>query len=461
MHHISFTPRVFFLFVLAMLLVSLVLEVVNVIWYENEMLELVDVQLTTSEKRLSAIIQISENQKSSRIQIADNLSRYYSQSGMKEYVEIIRDGHPLFHTPDLDLGTSLRSIGKSAESHSLITTSISSIPVRIFSKTDGPYVYIVGQPLNEEADLLRDLHPSLHVYLSIFGYLLALAGLLTIYILHRPMRDAQAYVRELASRPKALPLPPVPASINRDVNELVKQIHTIVDDLHKSRNQTLEFSSMASHELRTPLSIIRNQLENALSSKVSGRQLRKTIGSIYDEMLRLNGTVEDLLKLSTLQAGAFKLNLDTFTLENFLKQFYDEALFLTRPKDISVVLKKGPHVVVQADHSRLRQVFFNLLDNSIKNTASGGRIRISYELSGNDVLITFADTGRGIPKENMGKIFEPFFKENAMKTDARGAGLGLALVKWIVEIHRGKVSVESQPGKGTVFFIRIPLYQPT
>jgi signal transduction histidine kinase len=208
--------------------------------------------------------------------------------------------------------------------------------------------------------------------------------------------------------------------------------------------------------LRTPLSIIRSQLESPLASHSRTKELRSVVASAYDEMLRLSRTVEDLLSLGTMQVGTLTLNLETISLFKFLNHFYDEALFLSRPKNITVVLKKGQEVYLKVDVIRIRQVFFNLLDNAIKNTSSGNRIRMSYHIEGNNVVIVFADTGIGIAPDKLEKIFEPFFTYAQKSGIHRGAGLGLALVKWIIELHRGSITVLSEINKGTEFMISLP-----
>jgi len=457
----SFRPRSLVLFILALLIAGMTVEVTNYFWMRDQFIDGLDRFLGSEQTRLRAIVLLSEAKDFNRSEMEKELSRFYSLASMKEYVEILRDGRTLFRSPNLEPTISLRASDKEIPLNGSVTTTIHLVPARLSSSNEGPYRFILAVPLEEYGNFVGGLRSSLDVAALLIMFVFAAAGLINIYILHKPALAMKGYLKELTEQPERLPLPPLSPGIHSDINDLVEQVHTIVTKLHNSRNQALEFSSMASHELRTPLTVLRNQLETALSSQLSGEQLRKIVGSIYDEMLRLNGTVEDLLCLSTLQAGTFKLNFDTFTLEHFLKQFYDEALFLTRPNDVTVVLRRGPQVKIQADYSRLRQVFFNLLDNSIKNTAQGGRIRIGYEVAGNDVLITFADTGRGIPAESLTKIFQPFYKANGNLADPRGTGLGLALVKWIVENHNGKVSVESQPAKGTTFFIRLPLFQPS
>jgi two-component system, OmpR family, sensor histidine kinase ResE len=286
--------------------------------------------------------------------------------------------------------------------------------------------------------------------------ILAMIGIWNFNRLHQLIQRLDQYLQVLLEQPLGNELLEPPPSPRGDLNRLTQTVSKIVVRLHASRNQALQFSSYATHELRTPLSIIRSQLESALASQARAQELRSVVASAYDEMLRLSRTVEDLLNLGTMQAGTLTLNLETISLFKFLNEFYDEALFLTRPNNISVVLKKGPDVYLKADVIRLRQVFFNLLDNAIKNTPSGNRIRLSYDLQADKVIIHFADTGIGIPSEKLKKIFEPFYTFSQKNGSQKGAGLGLALVQWIIELHQGSITVQSEVNKGTEFSIFLP-----
>jgi two-component system sensor histidine kinase ResE len=222
-------------------------------------------------------------------------------------------------------------------------------------------------------------------------------------------------------------------------------------------NNALKFSTLAAHELRTPLAIIRNQLENSLTPGIASKKLRETIAAVYDEMLSLTNIVGDLLNLSKMQAGTFELKLARVPFHTVIQEFYDEALFLTQPKDISIDFTQHPVAYIAGDVPRLRQVLFNLLDNSIKHTPAHRRIKIGYTVDEAVVRLYFEDTGEGIPPEKISRIFDPYYRagDDLYKTD--GVGLGLTLVKWIVELHRGTITVESNPGAGTSFFITLPL----
>ena len=279
------------------------------------------------------------------------------------------------------------------------------------------------------------------------------------------LRQSEARLTNLfESNPdKTLSLPttayPSPGIDTRAMSDLAQRVVAISERMGDRLRQVLSFASLTSHELRTPLSIVRNQLEEVLRPKVPIGEMRKTLASIYDEILRLDRIVDNLLSLATLQAGKFKLDLSRVPLHRFLKDFCEEASILAREKDIRVLLKRMPKLYIQADRIRMQQVLFALFDNALKHAFKKGRIRVGFVVDKGHVAIFMADSGKGIPPEMIEKIFDPFYKADS--DDSRGVGLGLALVKWIIEAHRGTISVQSKLGKGSTFTIRLPIKNST
>ncbi|HLP17664.1 MAG TPA: PAS domain S-box protein [Bacteroidota bacterium] len=260
---------------------------------------------------------------------------------------------------------------------------------------------------------------------------------------------------------------PVEVTINRmefgDVEYFFASVRNIKkrkeaeEALRTSVTNALKFSTLAAHELRTPLAVIRHQLEETLTQGTPAKKLRETITTVYDEMLNLSNIVADLLNLSKMQAGNFELRSERIALHTLIQEFYDEALFLSRPKDITIVLKKFPKAFINADVPRLRQVLFNLLDNALKHTPPHRQIRFGYTITETAARLYFEDTGEGIVPEKLARIFDPYYRAGEDLDKSDGIGLGLTLVKWIVELHHGTISVESIPDKGTSFFITLPL----
>jgi signal transduction histidine kinase len=367
----------------------------------------------------------------------------------------IRDAQGNYYIKTGRIDSSLSSLGCISLMHP-VTMTLENQIYRVYGKAFDRFSIYAAASIPTYWNLIKENYASPPILLPLLTMLLAIIGIWGFIRLHQPIQRLDQYLQVLIQQPIGNEFLKPPPSPKGDVYQLTQTVSKIVERLHASRNQALQFSSFATHELRTPLSIIRNQLESALVSHSRTKELRSIVASAYDEILRLNRTVEDLLSLGTMQAGTLALNLETISLFQFLNNFYDEALFLTRPKNITVVLKKGPEVYLKADVIRLRQVFFNLLDNAIKNTPSGSRIRLSYGIIDNNVAITFADTGIGIAPDKLEKIFEPFFTHARKSGIQRGSGLGLALVKWIIELHEGKITVLSEINKGTEFIISLP-----
>jgi len=292
--------------------------------------------------------------------------------------------------------------------------------------------------------------------------IIAGAGFITFHFLKKqytqPIHALHRLVEDARSRPVSSALPDFNINNDDNISQSVNDIYTYLVEQHQRLQQVLHFSSLASHELRTPLTIIRNQLEDGLQSDVSLEHLNTIVTSTYDEILRLHHLVNDLLTISTLQAGTLKLDKEEVAFHTFIKEFYDEALFLSREKNISIVLAKGPQVTIQCDPRRFRQVMFNLLDNAIKYTPEKGKIYISHSIDDGSLFLQMSDTGAGIPAHLIGNIFEPFYQVSRHDQSVQqGAGLGLSLVRWIVDAHGGSVYVESEEGKGTTVTIRLPI----
>jgi signal transduction histidine kinase len=453
----SFNARIVLLHIVIALVASILVQLALTYILREFLVRNKDGALQKEARDVSGFVMLFRSQGTSYDVIKELLERRAATKS--EYFVEIRDskGNIFFQSPNVRPGYTIQDTTRKSLA-SPTTLSVEHLgSLRVYSSEFQGFVLSVAYPLGEIYDLLVESYSSLMLLIPLTIVMLVLGELLMLYYLMRPVRRLNSYVDLVVRQPYHADLPEPRYPAKGELGRVVDKVYEMVRVMQRSRNQALNFSSMASHEIRTPLTIIRSQLESALDLRLSNSKLRKIVGSTYDEMLRLNRTVEDLLNLSTLQAGTFKLDLETVSLGDFMRRFYDEALFLTRPKKIAVVLKKGPRVFLQVDVARLRQVFFNLMDNAIRHTADGKRIRFSYDVEDHHVVIFFSDAGGGIPPEKLSKVFEPFYRYSSNGTKSGGAGLGLALVKWIVESHGGTVDVKSELGVGTTFMIRLPL----
>lgn len=245
-------------------------------------------------------------------------------------------------------------------------------------------------------------------------------------------------------------------TIDMRMHDLAMKINDVTEKMRHQIRQTISFSTLASHELRTPLMVIRHQLEDVLNIDSSFENLLTTLLSVYDDILRLSRTIEQFLTVGTLLSGTIKIKCCELNLDKLLKKFYQEALLLSREKEVSIVLSHGPKVFMWGDEDHIRQMLFNLFDNALKHTPAGGYIRISYTIKEETIILQFSDTGTGIPSEDIPRIFEPFFKSPSEDATRPGVGLGLTYIKWIVHAHKGTIKVQSEVGRGTTFFIQFP-----
>ncbi len=225
-------------------------------------------------------------------------------------------------------------------------------------------------------------------------------------------------------------------------------------ELGKMKDQ---FVSTVSHELRTPLTSINlyaGLLKDGQLGTLSKKQ-KEAMTVIKDETKRLYELISDILDLSKLEHKKVSLVMNYFNLSDFVNNTICHTL--AAEKGIAIISTLNSRFLIWADESKFKQVIINLLSNAIKFTDSGGTITLSASRTWGEVSIHIRDTGRGIAKEDVVKIFEKFYQTAYYMTrKEKGTGLGLAIAKELVDLHGGKITVESEVGKGSCFTITIP-----
>jgi two-component system phosphate regulon sensor histidine kinase PhoR len=218
-----------------------------------------------------------------------------------------------------------------------------------------------------------------------------------------------------------------------------------------------EFLSNVSHELRTPLSSIKLMLETVLEApEEEARDL--FVPQALAQVDRLNALVGQLLEQARAESGQLQLALRDVDLEEVARPIVASFEQHASNKGVELELAALRPVRVEADPDRLSQVFVNLIDNALRHTTGGGRIRVEIDARDSDAVLRVRDTGEGIPYRDLPHIFERFYVVDRSRTrGSGGAGLGLAIVKGIVDAHGGAISAESMLGRGTAFTIRIPI----
>ena len=256
------------------------------------------------------------------------------------------------------------------------------------------------------------------------------------------------------------PLKRVPsADLPEQAREIAEMLNARLDAVATAEKEQQQFIADVSHELRTPLTVMRGSLEVALEEDRSPEEYREAIGNALLEVRHLTRLSQNLLFLARGQAGRITLSFANADLVKFLEDVASDLLPAVTDKGLELSLDLPPAPVrAFIDADRMEQVLHNLLENAIRYTEPGGRIVLRLSSASTEVRIEVSDTGIGISQANLPFIFERFFRgDRARLTYSGGSGLGLSIVKWIVEAHKGEVSVVSNVGEGTTFTVTLPL----
>lgn len=246
-----------------------------------------------------------------------------------------------------------------------------------------------------------------------------------------------------------------------EVQDLTRAFNSMIARVEGSQKSQREFVANVSHELKTPLTSIQGFAQAILDDTADTPERRKQAAQIiYNEAGRMHRMAVDLLDLARLQAGIADLNMAPVDVNALLKSIVDKFTPQAQKAGIDLQLDlSGELPVLLADGDRLAQVFTNLVDNALKFTPANGQASLSVTSAADEMQISITDSGTGIPKESLPRLFDRFYQVDASRAggERHGAGLGLAIVKEIVEAHNGRISVRSELGHGTTFVIHLPL----
>ncbi|MBE3587751.1 MAG: HAMP domain-containing protein [Thermoanaerobacteraceae bacterium] len=342
-----------------------------------------------------------------------------------------------------------------------------------FFNTD---VIVVGLPLQKEGQVLGALFihapvapmaanlkamQSASIYALMLGVLAAtLLSLVFSRTLTRPLVQMNKVARAMAAGDFSCQL----AVRSRDemgvlaesLNTLSRELQEKIAALQKLDATRKEFVANVSHELRTPLTVMQGYTEALLDGLARDESQRQEyLKNILEEILRLRRLVNDLLDLRRMEAGRITLNRRMVDMELLVNQVVERFAGMAAEKGVELNTRTAPGVPpVVGDGDRLAQVLINLVDNGLKVTPGGGRVEVELRAVPDGVAVTVTDTGPGIPPGELPLIWERFYKgDPARQRREGGSGLGLAIARQIVELHGGRITVHSEPGKGAAFTI--------
>jgi heavy metal sensor kinase len=242
-----------------------------------------------------------------------------------------------------------------------------------------------------------------------------------------------------------------------EIGRLAAVINDTFARLESSFDQLRRFTADASHELRTPLSVIRGIGESGLGETRTPAEYKEAMGSMLEEVDRLTNLVDTLLRLSYGDAGTVRLSRVPFDLGQLTRDVVSSLGILAEERNQRLKVDAPDGVCVTADRLVLREAVTNVVDNAIKYSAQASTIDIRVRADGDQAILTVADQGPGVAPEHRERIFDRFFRlDEARSRDSGGAGLGLAIAKWAVDVNGGHISVEAGANGGSVFSIALP-----
>ena len=249
----------------------------------------------------------------------------------------------------------------------------------------------------------------------------------------------------------------IPAPSGEDeLARLAAVLNDMLARLERSFVAARRFSADAAHELRTPLTILKGEIEVALRAAEAPADIRRTLASCLEEVDRLNSLVEDLLLMARMEGNALSALPKPVNLAEVLEDVAPALTELAARAGNVCTVAATPPLWIEGYDSLLFRLVFNLAENAIKYTPSGGKIEVTLEQQDHSAVLQVKDNGPGIAPDAQEHIFDRFYQGDPAR-EGSGTGLGLALVRAIVELHHGQIHLSSAVGKGTCFRVTFPL----
>jgi signal transduction histidine kinase len=314
----------------------------------------------------------------------------------------------------------------------------------------------VGRSTDSRAVLLAPVRLAFAGIGTVALVLSLVAGTLLAWRATRPLRAVSETARRILETGDLAARVPG-AGRSGELAVLVQQLNTLLEKNATHVRVLRETLDNLAHDLRTPLTRLRGTAELALQDSGDPAQARDALLECIDESDRVRHLLETLLDVSAAEAGALALNRDTVDVCALVERAEDLYREVAEERGIAVSLALPPEpVMAVVDAVRLGQVVNNLLDNALKYTPSGGRAALALRREAQEIVLTVSDTGPGIPLAEREAVFRRLYRRDASRSQ-RGLGLGLSLVKAIVEAHAGSVRLDDAPGGGARFEVRLPV----
>jgi signal transduction histidine kinase len=345
----------------------------------------------------------------------------------------------------------------------------------VFKTTDGKIYLYAAYPLTRQSLPLTSVdtlvlatpRPGIMTVVGTFIWPLLLAAAFALVVsliiaiflarsIYRPLAKVTKAAQQISTGDYSQRIKPEGP---KEIKELGDSFNRMTEDVEQAQLKLRHFVADVSHELRSPLTSIQGFAQALIDGTAADDATKlKAAQIISEESRRLKYQVDELLELSRMQSNQIKFHKDPVLIGEILEQCTEMLAIQAKQKQVTLELTAESKLTVIGDADSLEQVFLNLLDNAVKNSPNGGKIRVvSSRSEGNFARITVSDQGPGIHPDHLAHVFERFYQVTGART---GVGLGLAIAKEIVMAHRGTIEASSTPGEGAVFTVTLPLVNP-
>lgn len=286
-------------------------------------------------------------------------------------------------------------------------------------------------------------------------FFLAIIGFVAVYKITQSLISLSFQIQHISS--KTLDKRITSVKGNDEIGQLAQTFNELLDRLDKAFKRERQFIADVAHEMKTPIATLKSSFEVTLQKERANEEYRKIIKDSIQETDRLTTTLKDVLDLAWTEVPNENLR-SMFDLSELMNEMSEIAQKLAIKKQIVVTSTITPHVQIHGFRERLGRAIINIIDNAIKYTPPQGKVAINLFKRDNNAIVAIKDTGYGIEESEISHIFDRFYR--GPKTEkVFGAGLGLAIAKATITIHKGIIEVKSNPKQGTMFVVYLPLIQ--
>lgn len=331
---------------------------------------------------------------------------------------------------------------------------------RVYSKPVSPekdtvYVVQVAGPARLVHLALWNLRLILFVLLPITVILAAIPGVILVRLTLRPVDRMVGTLKQITAENLKLKIH-IPDTKD-EIKRLADTFNDMIERLERSFSSQQRFIRDISRELETPVRVLKEELEAALEKEPSEREYRALVIKALKSAGSFSSTIENLMLLSQSGPSQALLEIRKMSVAKLVEKAFNEMKVDADEKDITTTFFCDGDVRIDGDKEQLLQLFSNLMDNAVRYTHRKGKISVAVKRSGGNAVVTVSDTGIGIPEDEIPYIFDRFYQVARPRGVRSGFGLGLSSAKAIADAHKGSIAVESEPGKGSVFTVTLPM----